>query len=198
MVLRWLVECTTIWVWYQLLNQCNLLHLIAADFLVISWTCAITYFEGFGLNHPVFCSVCFSMRKKNGGHSSGFSRGIVKTLWFAEAVGWLAARPKPSDQCYLSGTFNTLITSPLNTVTSHLPLTQTSLFHNVISHEPLTLASLFNTVISHEPLTQTSFFNNVTSHGSFDTHTSVFFTWSHYMNLSHKCHSLTMSLHMNI
>ena len=53
------------------------------------WTCAVTCFAGFIRNSSVFRSVDshFTFWAKHGGHSSGFSRGILfLTFWLAEAA----------------------------------------------------------------------------------------------------------------
>ena len=55
--LCWLVECTMIWVWLHHSNECNLLHLIAADSAQHQWMSNITCFEGFVQNQPVSCYI---------------------------------------------------------------------------------------------------------------------------------------------
>ena len=57
MVLCCLEECTKIWVRFQHSGECNLLHLIAVNISRHQCSCAITCFQSFVRNLPVFCSV---------------------------------------------------------------------------------------------------------------------------------------------
>ena len=59
------VKNRMIWVLFRYSNECNLLHLIAADTSRHKRTCSIIYFQGMVRNQSVFHSVALAWKKTN-------------------------------------------------------------------------------------------------------------------------------------
>ena len=78
------------WSLIQHWNLCTLLHLTAAH-----WTCTIISLEGFVRNPPIFRSVAVLQLLRKTLQSPVVLRAtLIVTFWFAEVLGWFAARKR--------------------------------------------------------------------------------------------------------
>ena len=77
------------WVWFEHSSECNLLQLIAANISRHQLTCAITSFEGFVRNPPVFCSVSKQRKKKKKKWQPLFVFFFSRTEYYSWRSDWL-------------------------------------------------------------------------------------------------------------
>ena len=93
-VLCWLVECTTVWMWWQHSEEHAVPCLIAADVSLHLWTCTITNLRVlFGIRQSFTLLQWFSMRAKHRGGLSSCGLLFV-TFSLAEEV-WVIGSSKP-------------------------------------------------------------------------------------------------------
>ena len=75
-------------------NECNLLHLSAADFLPQQWMCVIACFQGYLQNPPVFL-LCFSLGGKHDSYCLGFSHGMLSVKFWLAVAAWVIDSLEP-------------------------------------------------------------------------------------------------------